>query len=35
MVLGTDINLCDKWRASYGAVIDEGIKVAEKISDTH
>ena len=33
--LGLDINLSDKWRVSYCAVIDEGEKVDEKISDTH
>lgn len=33
--LGMDINLCDKWRVSYCSVIDEGIKVDEKISGTH
>lgn len=34
-LLGMDINLCDKWRASYCAVIDSGIKIDEKISATH
>lgn len=33
--LGLDINLWNKWRVSYCAVIDEGRKVDEKISDTH
>lgn len=35
--LGLDINLSDKWqwRVSYCAVVDEGEKVDEKISDTH
>lgn len=33
--LGLAVNLCNKWRASYCAVIDEGQRVDEKISETH
>lgn len=34
-LLGLSVNLWNKWRASYCAVIDDGYKVDEKISDTH
>lgn len=33
--LGFETNLSNKWRASYCSVIDGGVKIDEKISDTH
>ncbi len=33
--IGLEVNLSDKWRASYCTVIDCGVKVDEKISGTH
>lgn len=34
-MLGGGINLSDKYRVSYCSVIDEGVQIDEKISDTH
>lgn len=34
-LLGLDVNLYDKWRASYCAVIDDGNRIGEQISGTH
>ena len=34
-MLGLDVNLYNKWRASYCAVIDDGRKIDEQISGTH
>lgn len=33
--IGLDINLYDKWRCSYCAILDGKTKIAEKISDSH